>query len=142
MKLALSEIRTMAPGLSAILSKEIPARPSYWLARYMDKVSSHMRAIEKARMNLVRKFCEKDKKGAILFKKNKDGTDTEQVDFTDANFEKFQKEFAKFLEEKVEIKFKPIKLKDIDVEVCPRCGRKKLTLKPFILVQLSKIIVE
>lgn len=142
MKFTLGEIRSMAPGLNEILGKELPATPSYWLARYMDKVSSEMRAIEKARMNLVRKFAKKDKKGALLFKKDEKGNDTNQVDFAQGNFEKFQKEFGTFLEGKVEIKFKPIKLKDLDMEVCPRCGKKKLVIKPFILLQLGKIIVE
>ena len=142
MKLTLAEIRSMAPGLNAILGKDLPAKPSYWLARFMDKVQSEMRAIEKARMNLVRKFAKKDKREAILFIKDKDGKDTNQIDFTKGNFEKFQKEFAKLLEEKIEIKFKPIKLKDLDVEVCPKCGRKKLVIKPIILLQLGKIIVE
>lgn len=142
MKLTLGEVRSMAPGLNAILGKELPAKPSYWLARFMDKVSSEMRAIEKARMSLVRKYAKKGEKGQLLFIKDKEGKDTNQIDFAKGDFEKFQKEFAKFLEGKVEIKFKPIKLKDLDMEVCPKCGKKKLTIKPIILLQLGKIIVE
>jgi hypothetical protein len=60
----------------------------------------------------------------------------------DVNDEDFQKEFNQLLEEKIEIDIKPIKLADLEGETCEKCGKKKGTIKPSILVRLGNIIEE
>ena len=134
MKITLNEVRAMTAGLDVILAKEIPVKPAYWLARFLDKIRSEMDAMEKARMKLVEKYAEKDKDGKLLFKKDKDGKqfDPPQYDLTDENMEKFGKEFAELNEEEIEIDFKPIKLEQLG----------DINLKPIVLVQLGKIIEE
>jgi hypothetical protein len=141
-KLTLREMRMMTPGLNAILGIDLPAKPAYWLARWLDRSSSEMKAVEGARLQLVKKYVGKDKDGKLLRKKDKNGKQLNQYDFTDENMEKFNKEFEKLLETEVEVDFKPIKLADLDSEVCEKCGQKKLKIKPIILFQLGKIIVE
>jgi len=134
MKITLNEVRTMTAGLDVILAKELPIKPAYWLARFLDKIRSEMDAMEKARIKLVEKLAKKDKDGKPLMKKDKDGKqlDPPQYDLTGENMEKFQKEFAELNEEKIEIDFKPIKLEQLG----------DINLKPIVLVQLGKLIEE
>ena len=142
MKLTLGEVRSMAPGLNAILGMDLPAKPAYWLARFLNRFTSEMKAMEKARLQLVKKYVKKDKNGKLLRKKDEKGKDLNQYDFTNENMEKFSEEFDKVLDIEVKVDFNPIKLADLDSEVCEVCGQKKLRIKPIILFQLGKIIVE
>lgn len=144
MKFTLNEVRGMTAGLDVILAKELPVKIAYWLARFLDKISSEMKASETARIKLAEKLATKDKNGKFLFKKDKDGKELEpqQYDFTKANNEKFQTEFTELGKEEFEIDFKPIKLADLDTEACEKCGQKKFKIKPIVLVQLGKIIEE
>lgn len=144
MKFTLNEVRGMTAGLDAILAKELPVKIAYWLARFLDKVSSEMKASETARIKLVEKLSKKDKDGKPIMKKDKDGKQLEppQYDLTKENMEKFQTEFAELGKEEFEIDFKPIKLADLDTEACEKCGQKKFKIKPIVLVQLGKIIEE
>jgi len=143
MIIKLKEIRAMSPGLNQILGMDLPAKPAYWLARWLDRSTSEMNATEKARMNLVKKYSKKDKDGKPLRKLDpKTKKPTNQIEFTDNNLEKFNDEFNELLETEVKIDFKPIKLSDLDSEVCEVCGQKKLRIKPIVLYQLGKIIVE
>lgn len=132
----------MSVGLDAILAEKIPCKPGYWLARFLDKINSEMKAMEKVRIKLLEKYAKKDKNGKPEFRKDKDGKQLEppQYDLINANKQKFEKEFADLGEETFEIDFKVINLEDIDTEVCEKCGRKKLTIKPVIWYQLGKII--
>lgn len=143
MYIKLGEIRAMSRGLNVILSMELPAKPAYWLARWLDKSTSEMNATEKARIVLIKKYAKKGKDGNPLHKIDpKTKEPTNQIDFTDKGFEKFKDEFDELLETEVKMDFKPIKLADLDSEVCEVCGQKKLKIKPIILFQLRKIIVE
>lgn len=144
MKFNLNEVQAMTQGLDVILGTELPIKPSYWLARFLDKIQSEMKALETARMKMIEKYAKKDKDGKSVFKKDKDGKELEpqQYDLSKKNMEIFNKEFAELGKEEFEIDFKPIKLADLDSDVCEKCGQKKLKLKPIVLVQLGKIIVE
>ena len=134
MKISLNEVRGMQAGLDVILAKEIPIKPAYWLARFLDKIRSEMEAMEKARVKLVEKLCTLDKDNKPLFKKDKDGKqlDPPQYDLTDENMAKFQAEFEELGKEEFEIDFKPIKLEQLG----------DISLKPIVLVQLGKLIEE
>jgi len=134
MKISLNEVRGMQEGLDVILAKEIPIKPAYWLARFLDKIRSEMEAMEKARMKLVEKLAKKDKDGKPVFKKDKDGKQVEpsQYDFTDENMAKFQAEFDELGKEEFDVDFKPIKLDQLG----------DINLKPIVLVQLGKLIEE
>ena len=132
MKFNLNEVRAMTEGLDIILKTELPVKPAYWLARFLDKIQSEMTALEKARMKLIEKYAKKDKDGKPLFKKDKDGERLNEYDLTKKNMEAFGKEFATLGEEEFEIDFEPIKFDQLG----------DIKLKPFILVQLGKIIVE
>lgn len=130
MKLKLNEIRLATEGLNEILEKELPVKTAYWLARFLDKVTSENASIEKARLNLVKKHAKKDKEGNPMFIKDKDGKDTNQYDIPD--IDAFQNEFIELTNEEVEIEFKAIKLSDLG----------DIQLKPITLAKLGKIIEE
>ena len=134
MKISLNEVRGMQAGLDVILAKEIPIKPAYWLARFLDKIRAEMEAMEKARIKLVEKLAKKDKDGKPMFKKGKDGKQIEpnQYDFTDENMAKFQAEFDELGKEEFDVDFKPIKLEQLG----------DINLKPIVLVQLGKLIEE
>ena len=134
MKISLNEVRGMQAGLDVILAKEIPIKPAYWLARFLDKIRVEMEAMEKARIKLVEKLAKKDKDGKPVFKKDKDGKQIEpsQYDFTDENLAKFQAEFDELGKEEFDVDFKPIKLDQLG----------DISLKPIVLVQLGKLIEE
>ena len=134
MKISLNEVRGMQAGLDVILAKEIPIKPAYWLARFLDKIRSEMDAMEKARIKLVEKLAKKDKDGKPMFKKGKDGKQIEpnQYDFTDENMAKFQAEFDELGKEEFDVDFKPIKLEQLG----------DINLKSIVLVQLGKLIEE
>jgi len=142
MKFKLNEIRLATEGISELSAfaekngKEIPSKIAYWLARDLDKLNSENTPIEKVRMDLIKKYAKKDKKGNPMFMKEKDenGKDTEkdtnQFDISDINA--FQDEFIKLTNEEVEIDIKPIKLTDL--------GDVKPTI--IMLYKLGKIIEE
>lgn len=127
MKFNLNEIMAMTEGLNTILAKELPAKTSYWLARFLDKVASEQKAMEKARVKLLEKLAKKDKDGKPLMKKDKD-----EYDLTKANMTKFQTEINELGKEEFDVDFKAIKLDQLG----------NIKLKPIVLMQLKKIIVE
>ena len=132
MKFNLNEVQRMQAGLDVILGKELPVRTSYWLARFLDKVGAEFKAMETARVKLVERFAKKDKDGNPVMKKDKDGKPLNEYDLDKASMEKFQKEFAELGKEEFEINLKAIKLSDLG----------DIKLKPIVLIQLGKIIVE
>lgn len=132
MKITLKEISEMQSGLDVILTKELPVKTAYWLARFLDKVRAEIGATEKIRLQLIDKYAKKDKDGKFIFKKDSKGKDLGEYDFTKENLEKFGKEYTELSEVEMEIDFKPIKLADLE----------NITIKPIVLVQLKKIIEE
>ena len=134
MKFTLNEVRGMTAGLDVILGKELPVKTSYWFARFLDKVSSEMKASETARVKLVEKLSIKDKDGKPLFKKDKDGKDLNppEYDLTESGMKEFQEQFAELGKEEFKIDFKPIKVEQLG----------DIKLKPIVLIQLGKIIEE
>ena len=134
MKITLNEVKKMTEGLNVLLGKELPIKPAYWLARFLDKIRSELDAMEKARVKLIEKLSQKDKDGKSLFKKDKAGKllDPKQYDLTDEDMVKFQEEYNELGKEEFEIDFKPIKLEQLG----------DIVLKPIVLVQLGKLIEE
>ena len=132
MKVTLSEVRQMQPGLDVILAKELPVKTAYWLARFLDKMRAEIGSTENIRMKLVDKYAKKDKDGKFIFKKDDKGKDLQEYDFTKENYINFVKEYDELSQIEMEIDFKPIKLADLG----------DITLKPVVLIQLGKIIEE
>jgi len=128
----LREITTMQAGLDVILMMELPAKPAYWLARFLDRVRAKIGETEKTRMKLLNKYAKKDKDGKPVFKKDNKGKNLPEVDFTKENLIKFGKEYTELSEAEFEIDFKPIKLADLG----------DIKLKPIVFIQLGKLIEE
>ena len=132
MKFTLNEVLGMKQGLDVILAKELPVKTAYWLARFLDKVKAEYTAMDKVRITLIEKYAKKDKDGKPMMKKVKDGERPKEYDLTDENMEKFQAEYAELGKTEFEIDFKPIKLDQLG----------DIKLKPIVLVQLGKLVVE
>lgn len=124
MKIKLNEIGTILSGLYAVQNMDIPRKTSYWLARYMERIKSEIKIIEKERMKLIKKYAEKDKDGNPKLIEGKNN-----FDISKKNRDAFEKEYAELGEVEIEIDYNPIKLEDL--------GEK---IKPIILFQLRKII--
>lgn len=132
MKFKVGEFRNISEGLEEILTKELPVKPAYWLARFLIKLDSEVKAFERVRLNLAVQHAKKDKDGnpILIIRKDKDGKDINEYKIADAKA--FEKEFLELIEEEIEIDFKPIKLEALgDVK-----------LKPITLAKLGKIIEE
>ena len=130
MKFTLNEVMGMQAGLDVILAKELPVKTSYWLARFLDKIGVEYKAMEVARNKLIEKYAKKDKDGKLIMKKVKDMPD--QYDLTNENMKKFQDEFTELGKTEFEIEFNPIKVEQLG----------DIKIKPLVLVQLGKIIIE
>jgi len=129
-KFTLNEVMGMQAGLDVILAKELPVKTSYWLARFLDKIGVEYKAMEAARNKLIEKYAKKDKDGKPAMKKVKDKPD--QYDLTNENMKKFQDEFTELGKTEFEIEFNPIKVEQLG----------DIKIKPLVLVQLGKIIIE
>jgi len=129
-KFTLNEVMGMQAGLDVILAKELPVKTSYWLARFLDKIGVEYKAMEVARNKLIEKYAKKDKDGKLIMKKVKDMPD--QYDLTNENMKKFQDEFTELGKTEFEIEFNPIKVEQLG----------DIKIKPLVLVQLGKIIIE
>jgi len=140
-KLKAGDLRKIAEGLREILQKEIPMKPAYWLGRIANKVTPELKVFEDTRISLLKKHTKKDKKGNLLFKKDEKGEEIKPQKYDIADEEALVKEFEELAAQEIEINFNPIKLEDIDVETCEKCGRKKGNIKPAILAKLENIIV-
>ena len=128
MKLKAGELRNIGSGLMEILKIELPVKPSYWLGRIANKISSEQKVFETARMSLIKKHAKKDKKGNPLVIKDKDGKPTNNFDVPD--IEAFNKEFEELNKQEFEISIDPIKLDALG----------DIKIKPVILAKLEKII--
>ena len=102
MKLKLGEVYSLVRNLPKLTNKDIPIKISYRLLKLLKICSAEMDTLEKTRIKLVEKYAEKtddDKKG--------------ECKVADENKEKFQEQFAKLLDEDVEIDFKLISIEDL-----------------------------
>ena len=128
MKFKAGELKVIGEGLSEILEKELPVKPSYWLSRIAIKLDSELKAFEGARVKLVIKHAKKDEKGNPIVLKDKSGKPTRNYDVTD--MDAFNKEYDELAEQEIEININPIKLDTLG----------DINLKPVILAKLEKII--
>ena len=128
MKIKAGDFRNIGSGLMEILGIELPVKPSYWLGRIANKISSEQKVFETARMALVKKHAKKDKKGNPLVIKDKDGKPTNSFDIPD--MEAFNEEFKKLTELEI----------DIDIDLIKLDALGDIKIKPGILARLEKII--
>jgi len=104
-KLKLGELRPIMEALPAVLDKEIPVKTAYWLARAFKQIGSEFEPFEKARQKLVEKHAKRDKKGKLIVKGNT---------YVMKSMEAFNKEYAELAEQKIEIKYEPITIEQLD----------------------------
>ncbi len=126
MKVKLAEIQNMVEGMNSIVEEKLPAKAAYWLARNAVKLQKELETFEEVRKKSIEKYCKKDKEGKpIIDEKN---NQYKMVDVTG-----FQTEFAKLIQEEIEVDLKTVKLSDLGEDT---------KLKTVDLIKLEKIIVE
>jgi hypothetical protein len=132
MKITLNELKGMQIGLEEAMALKIPPKTAYWFKRFMVRVVSEFKAIEKVRLQLALKYAKKGKDGKPLFKKDKDGKTLNEYDLTKDNLIKFAKEFDELCQKEIDFPFEPRKLEDF--------GDTKLS--GDLLYKLGKLVQE
>lgn len=110
MKITLNELKGMQEGIEEAMALKIPPKTAYWFKRFMVRIVSEFKAIEKVRLSLAVKYAKKDKKGKPIFKKDKKGKQLNEYDVTKDNLIKFSKEYDDLCQKEIDFPFNPIKL--------------------------------
>jgi len=71
MKITIKELQEKQPSLAKILDKDMPFKLSYRLNKIASKIKGEMKHIQNTRIEMIKKFGEKDEKGNYEVKKNK-----------------------------------------------------------------------
>lgn len=95
MKIKLAEVKTRHQSLCLLGNKKLPIKLSYAIGKNIMKLQSEMEDIEKARINLIQQYAEKEGDGTY---KVVDG----HYELGD-NTEKFSDEYKEFLDSEEEI---------------------------------------
>ena len=110
-KLMLGEVGPRVQGLQNLFRRELPARAAFRLGKIMKPLSEEAKAYEEARMDLVKKYSDKDKQGNPA---TKDGV----YQFSPKNKAVFDKEHAELFETEITVEAAPIHIDDFkDVAV-------------------------
>jgi len=108
----LGEVVTAMPAIQKLMDATLSANVAFRIAKFAKEVEPHVTSYEKVRQGLLEKFGTKgdeETNGQI------------QYSFVDGTSEKFMKELTSLLEEKVDLKFKKMKVSDLEgAELTPR----------------------
>lgn len=120
MKFTLAEIKLMSSSLSKLVHLDLPIKISYRLSKLLNFFDKEIITVEKARVELVKKYAgeNKDEEGGIRVAKEHE--------------EEFRTEFEKLLTEEVEFSFEPILIDELG----------NIKMSPMDLARINKIIKE
>ena len=108
----LGEVVTAMPAIQKLMDASLSASIAFRIAKFAKEVEPHVTTYEKVRQELLEKFGTKG-----------DEEENGQVQYSFANgtSEKFMTELTNLLEEKVNLKFKKVKVSDLEgAELTPR----------------------
>jgi DNA-binding helix-hairpin-helix protein with protein kinase domain len=119
-------------GLTALNNRELPAKPTYWIGVYTEKVEKMWKRYTEAREKLVKQFAEKDEDGNIIFV-NEEKT---QSKIPDDKLDEFSEEVKALRETVIEFTIKP-QDKSL-LQLAEELEEKNINLKPIELSSLRK----
>ena len=108
----LGEVVTAMPAIQKLMDASLSASIAFRIGKFAKEVEPHITTYEKVRQELLEKFGTKG-----------DEEENGQVQYSFANgtSEKFMTELTTLLEEKVNLKFKKMKVSDLEgAELTPR----------------------
>lgn len=118
MKLTNGEIFNSKEPLQKLMSKSLPVKISYGLAKIAAKLNEQLQVIEQVRQGLITTYGEKDPNNPMRI----------SVDPKSDKYSKFVTEYGELMKQEVEIVF--------DVVTLPET----LEIEPFVLMALDKFI--
>lgn len=112
--ISLGQLLNSAEGLRGLSQKPLKARCAYAVGKILKAADSEMSSFNEARMNLIRKYGEKDENGEL--KSDENGN----VHIISESLATFNSELQELLDTNVEINANKIKMDDIgEVEFTP-----------------------
>ncbi len=124
--------------LEGLVSKDLKLTTKYWLSDLNEKVAKEKAAVGKLRDELIKKHGKADEQGNINIPMYINEVRDEEGKLTSAeinpDFAKFQEDYAKLLEETVEISHKEFSLEDFEdvkSKEFPKVFFKLLTVPEF-----------
>ena len=100
MEITLRQIREAQQGLFKILTYPMSIKLAYRMKKIAGQLSTELKNIEEARLELIKKYGEKIK--------DKDGKETQQLQVPDTKIKQFTDEFESLLDEKIKINIEKI----------------------------------
>ncbi len=131
MKVTNGEIMSCKGALEELVKIKLPVRASLQAAKFANKVSVKLKAIEEVRQGLIKTHGTKDDKGQI------------SVNAQSPNWEQFVKEFNELMEIEEEFVFEKIRIPEKVTGTCDACKHNMdvtLQIEPSILMVLERFV--
>ena len=109
-----------------ITNTPMPFKISYRLKKIIEKVIRELRCFEDARVELVKKYCEKDDKGEPVTKENGGAS------FTSENIARFNMEYSELIKTEADIEFSKIPLEILESADIKISAGELIALEKFI----------
>jgi len=126
MKIKLMTIKSIEDSLQKLMNKELNVRIAYRLAKVLKIITTELQEVEKARIELIRKYSDAPKQDG------KSDPVSGQVQVAKEKEQEFFKEFNELLQEDVEIEFEPIDISELD----------DIKLSPLDLLKLTDFVID
>jgi len=131
MKVANKEIYNCKTALEELVKVKLPVKTSLQAAKFANKVSEKLKAIDEVRLGLIKTYGEKNDKGQI------------SVSPESPKWEQFAKEFNELMEIEEEFVFEKIKIPEKVTGTCDACKHNMdvtLQIEPSVLMALERFI--
>ncbi len=131
MKVTNGEIMSCKGALEELVKVKLPVRSSLQTAKFANKVSSKLKAIEEVKNGLIKTYGEKNDKGQT------------SVTPESPKWESFVKEFNELMDIEEEFVFEKIRLPEKVAGTCDSCKHNMdvtLQIEPSILMALEKFV--
>ena len=113
-KITLEQLINSSDGLKALSEKKLKARCAFAVGRLLKAVDGEMDTFNNARMELIKKYGEKDEKDELIT------DDKGNVHIPTMAIDQFNEELRELLDTPIEINTSRIKLDDVeDIEFTP-----------------------
>ena len=131
MKVTNGEIMSCKGALEELVKVKLPVRSSLQAAKFANKVSVKLKAIDEVRQGLIKTYGTKDDKGQTSVKPETPG------------WESFVKEFNELMEIEEEFVFEKIRIPEKVTGTCDSCKHNMdvtLQIEPSILMALERFV--
>jgi len=139
MKVSNGELMNCKGALEELVKVKLPVRASLQAAKFANKVSEKLKAIEVVRQGLIKTYGTKGEQGNIEVIGPNDAKKREQS----PNWEQFVKEFNELMEIEEEFVFEKIRIPEKVTGTCDACKHNMdvtLQIEPSILMALEKFV--